>query len=89
MYWVWIIILFQIIKWMAHFWDNKALPTPTVTLPVTFLFFQLFIIFLIFIEIKCFSEVIWDLKREGKKKLKRRDRTRVESQIDCCTHLRH
>ncbi len=88
MYWVWIIILFQIIKWMAHFWDNKALPTPTLTLPVTFLFFQLFYYFLIFIEIKCFSKWYEIWKGRGKK-LKRQDRTRVESQIDCCTHLRH
>ncbi len=51
-------------------------PNPTRN----FSFFSTFFFF-IFIEIKCFSEVIWDLKR--------RDRTRVESQIDCCTHLRH
>ncbi len=27
--------LIQIIKWMPPYWDNKALPTPTLTLPDT------------------------------------------------------
>ncbi len=30
-----IIILIQIIKWMPPYWYNKALPTPTLTLPDT------------------------------------------------------
>ncbi len=29
------IILIQIIKWMPPYWDNKALPTPTLTQPDT------------------------------------------------------
>ncbi len=37
------IILIQIIKWMPPYWDNKALPTPTLTQPDTlFLTFRLF-----------------------------------------------
>ncbi len=47
------------------YWDNKALPTPTLTLPDTFIFNFLVISF-IFIENKCFSGVIWNLKREKK-----------------------
>ncbi len=50
---------------MPPYWDNKALPTPTLTLPDTFIF-NFFIISLIFIENKCLSDAIWDLKREKK-----------------------
>ncbi len=32
----WVLILIQIIKWMLLYWDNKALPTGTLTLPNTF-----------------------------------------------------
>jgi len=42
-------ILIQIIKWMSPYWDNKALPTPTVTLPESFICNFLVISF-IFIE---------------------------------------
>ncbi len=31
-------VLIQIIKWMPSYWDNKALPTTTLTLPDTFVF---------------------------------------------------
>ncbi len=47
---------------MPPYWDNKALPTPTLTLPDT-LIFNFLIISLIFIENKCLSDAIWDLKR--------------------------
>ncbi len=46
--------------------NNKALPTPTLTLPNTFIF-NILIISFIFIENKCLSYAIWDLKREKKK----------------------
>ncbi len=40
-------MLIQIIKWMSPYWDNKALPTPTLTLPdtlfATFLLFPSFL----------------------------------------------
>ncbi len=49
---------------MPHYWDNKALPTPTLSDT----YFQLFDYFLNFIDNKCLSDVIWDLKREKKKK---------------------
>ncbi len=49
---------------MPPYWDNKALPTPTLTLPDTF--FNFLIISLIFIENKCLSDAIWDLKRQKK-----------------------
>ncbi len=42
-------ILIQIIKWMSPYLDNKALPTPTVTLPETFIF-NILVISLIFKE---------------------------------------
>ncbi len=32
---MYILILFQIIKWMPPYRDDKALPTPTLTLPNT------------------------------------------------------
>ncbi len=51
---------------MPPYWDNKALPTPTLTLPNTFIFNFLIISF-IFTENKCLSDAIWDLKREKKK----------------------
>ncbi len=60
-----IIDLIQIIKWMPPYWDNKALPTPTLTLPDTFILNFLIISF-IFIENKCLSDAICDLKREKK-----------------------
>ncbi len=50
---------------MPPYWDNKALPTPTLTLPWYFIFNFLIISF-IFIENKCLSDAIWDLKREKK-----------------------
>ncbi len=53
-----IIILIQIIKWMPPYWDNKAL--------TRYFIFNFLIISFIFIENKCLSDVIWDLKR-GKK----------------------
>ncbi len=56
---------------MPPYWDNKALPTPTLTLPDTFIF-NFFIIFFIFIENKCLSDAIWDLKREKKSSAKGR-----------------
>ncbi len=66
MYWVQIIILIQIIKWMPPYWDNKALPTPTLTLPDTlFSTFWLFPSF--FIENKCPSDVMGDKKKSGKR----------------------
>ncbi len=68
------IILIQIIKWMPPYWDNKALPTPTLTNPI--LYFNFSIIFLI-IENKCLSDVKWDLKREGKKRMARVDRVKM------------
>ncbi len=48
---------------MPPYWDNKALPTPTLTLPDTFIL-NFWIISFIFIENKCLSDAIWDLKRE-------------------------
>ncbi len=56
---------------MPPYWDNKALPTPTLTLPDTFIFNFLIISF-IFIENKCLSDAIWDLKREKKSSAKGR-----------------
>ncbi len=61
---------------MPPYWDNKALPTPTLTLPNTFIL-QFLIISFIFIENKCLSDAIWDLKREKKIGGKRRPGTRV------------
>ncbi len=61
---------------MPPYWDNKALPTPTLTLPDTFSTFWLFPSFLL--KNKCFSDVIWNLKREKKKFAKRQIRTRVD-----------
>ncbi len=46
------------------YWDNKALPVPTLTLPDTY--FQHCDYFLHFIETKWLSDTIWDLKREKK-----------------------
>ncbi len=59
-------MLIQIIKWMPPYSDNKALPTPTLNL-------NFLIISSIFIENKCLSDVIWDLKREGKKRSTKAD----------------
>ncbi len=56
---------------MPPYWDNKALPNPT-----RYFNFNFFIISFIFIENKCLSDAIWDLKREKKKFGKRRIRTR-------------
>ncbi len=61
---------------MPPYWDNKALPTPTLTLPNTFIL-KFLIISFIFIENKCLSDAIWDLKREKKIGDKRRAGTRV------------
>ncbi len=44
---------------MLPYWENKVLPTPTLTLPDTILNFL--IIFFIFIENKCLSDVIRDV----------------------------
>ncbi len=47
------------------YWDNKTLPTPTLTLTLPDILFSIFLIIsFIFIENKCFSDVIW--KREKK-----------------------
>ncbi len=54
---------------MPPYWYNKALPTPTLTLPDTFIFNFLIISF-IFIENKCLSDAIWDLKRDKKSSAK-------------------
>ncbi len=54
---------------MPPYRDNKALRTPTLTLPDTFIF-NFLIISLIFIENKCLSDAIWDLKREEKSLVK-------------------
>ncbi len=81
--------LIQIIKWMPPYWDNKALPTPTLTLPDTFIFYFLIISF-ISIENKCLSDAMWDLKRNKKKFGKRRARTRVDRvKKHAPYHLRH
>ncbi len=45
--------LIQIIKWMPPYWDNNALPH------------NFLILYFIFIENKCFSDVFW----KGRKKL--------------------
>ncbi len=45
-----------------------ALPTLTLTLPI--LYFHFLIISLIFIDNKCLSDEIWDLKREIKSSAK-------------------
>ncbi len=58
------IVLIQIIKWMPPYLDNKALPIPTLLYPIKV--FRLFYYFLNFIENKCLSDAIWDLKREKK-----------------------
>ncbi len=49
------------IKWMPSCWYNKALATPTLTLPGT-----LFSTFWLFIENNSLYDVIWDFKREKK-----------------------
>ncbi len=54
----------MIIKWMPPYWDNKALPTPT-----RYFIFNFLIISFSFIENKCLSVCVWDLKRENKKNL--------------------
>ncbi len=43
MYWVQIIVLIQIIKWMPLYWDNKALTLPG-TLLSTFRLFASFLL---------------------------------------------
>ncbi len=49
---------------MPPYWDNKALPTyPN---PTRYFIFNFLIISFIFIENKCLSDAIWDLKREKK-----------------------
>ncbi len=60
-------VLIQIMKWMPPYWENKYLSTPTLTLT-----------YLIFIENKPHSDVIWYLKREKKEFGKRWIRTRVD-----------
>ncbi len=59
------IVLIQIIKWMSPYRDNKALPNPT-----RYFIFNFLIISFIFIENKCLSDAIWDLKREKKSSAK-------------------
>ncbi len=49
---------------MPPYWDNKALPTPTLTLPDTFIFNFLIISF-IFIENKCLSDAIRKSSAKG------------------------
>ncbi len=49
---------------MPPYWDNKALPTPN---PTWYFIFNFLVISFIFIENKCFSGVILNLKREKKK----------------------
>ncbi len=61
-------------------------PTPTPPLPHTFIFNFLIISF-IFIENKYFSDVIWNLKRERKKLVKRWFRTRVNHIKMSTTHI--
>ncbi len=56
---MWIIILIQIIKWMPPYWDNNALPHNFLTL------------YFIFIENKCFSDVIWNFEKGEKNFAKR------------------
>ncbi len=51
---------------MPSYWDNKSLPTSTLTLPDTFIFNFLIISF-IFIENKCLSDATWDLKKSSAK----------------------
>ncbi len=48
-------------KWMPPYWNNKALPTTTLT--DTFIFNFLIISFIL-IKKKCYSDVIW----KGRKK---------------------
>ncbi len=50
---------------MPHYWDNKALPTPILTLPNT-LFSNFLIISFILIENKCLSDVM-RFEKGGKK----------------------
>ncbi len=74
---------------MPPYWDNKALPTPT-----QYFIFNFLIISFIFIKNKCFSDVIWNLKREEKKFAKRQIQTRVDrvkrsSLWHTLYHLRH
>ncbi len=76
-YWVQVIIFFQIIKWMPSYWDNKTLPTPTLTLPHTLFLTLTFRLFPSF-QNKCLLDVIGDLKREKKKFSKRRIRARAD-----------
>ncbi len=47
---------------MPPYWDNKALPTPTLR----YFYFQLFDYFLHIIKNKWLFDAIWDLKREKK-----------------------
>ncbi len=50
---------------MPPYWDNKALPH------------NFLIIYFIFIENKCFSDVIWNFLKGEKNFVKRQIRTRV------------
>ncbi len=71
-----ILILIQIIKSMPPYWDNKALPTPTLTLP--YILFSTFWLFsLSLLKNKCFSDCNLEFEKE-KKIGKRRIRTRVD-----------
>ncbi len=72
------------------YWDNKALPTPTLTLPDTFIFNFLVISF-IFIENKCFSGVIWKGRKKFAKRLIRTrvDRVKMSRLCHRFYHLRH
>ncbi len=66
---------------MPPYWDNKALPTPTLTLPDT-LFSTFLIISFIFIENKCLSDAIWYLKREKKVRQKV-----ASNSVDCSKYM--
>ncbi len=71
---------------MPPYWDNKALTT-TYPNPTRYFIFNLLVIYLIFIENKCFYNVIWNLKNEEKKKYaKRRNRIRVDRVKMSTTH---
>ncbi len=63
-------------------------PTGTYTYPNPNQYFilKMLIISFIFIENKCLSDAIWDLKKGEKKLAKRRIRTRVERVKKSATH---
>ncbi len=64
-YWVKIIILIKIAKWISPYWDNKSLPTPTLTLPDTLSStFRLFTSLLL----KIYAFATWYLIWKGREK---------------------